>query len=242
MKPKSLSSKFASPCVKCHGWMPAGSHVMWEKGVGAWHAAACPAIPAAPPVIIMVPVGAEVAKLEVAIGAASEALKVAWAEQRAANEKYVEAVKVLGGCFACNGQGWVWHWDCEYPCSHEGLPEALYGRSPAAIIEAVPAVKALWEAERAAERKARVAEAEKVKLEGKLEALLEPKKGAVVEVVKGRKVKKGVRGKVAVVWQGPYGWSVKLEPEGAEPVWVAKGNVVVVENPVEVAAEMAAAA
>jgi hypothetical protein len=40
---KDMISKFAGTCVDCKGYMPVGTSILWERGMGARHKDACPA-------------------------------------------------------------------------------------------------------------------------------------------------------------------------------------------------------
>lgn len=235
MKPAIMPAKFAGTCVACKGGIEKGATIAYEKGVGAKHHPACPAVPAPPPVWVPVPVAPKVAALGVEAAAAAMAAK---GEATAAAWKALAAViEPIGYCASCKGSGYVWHWDCEYPCGtgHLGLEAAV--AEAGAIGEALHAAwseaKAAWEAASAHHRA----------LEAEAAALLAVEKFKVVRVVKGRKVPKGTVGEV--IWTGSSNWGprIGLKTSAGEVHWTVPGNVEViavkervVEAPVPLAA------
>ena len=102
-----------------------------------------------------------------------------------------------------------------------------------AKIDASPEIAEMWQAYCEADatyrrEQAEIARREREVLEAQWEAAT-PRKGKVVEVVRGRKVAKGTKGTVIWYGEGNWGWRVGFIPTGeTEPVWTAASNVEVI--------------
>ena len=233
---KCFPSKYESLCKVCKGWVAVGEMIHWEPGVKGVSHAVCPAVPAAPPAVKEVPIAEEVAALRMELSAASgENLEAAVAAE-AAKVAWVKAAEAAGACFSCNGSGSVWHFDCDYPCSHENAPPSLAAhgsRNPYEVAK-VPEVAPLYEAHEAASKVWHEASELVKSLERKLEELEAPRKGSVCVAFKGRKVKVGSKVKVVWVGEGNWGPQAKVLLEGgAAPVYVALGNLKVISHEVK---------
>lgn len=122
---------------------------------------------------------------------------------------------------------WVMVWNPETLTVETG-PPCAYGTAvdaPAWVVAFYTIAKAI-ERDQAAARKAAAEAARRAENEAR-----RPGRGKLVEVVRGRKVQKGLV--ATVFWYGEtrWGWSVGLELASGERVFTSAGNVEVVEGP-----------
>lgn len=219
MTMKKMSSRFAGNCAICKGFFPAGEDIYFNTETRKASHCVCPAVPAAPPpapVKVLEPVAPQIDALVAQQEAVGEALTVAVAEVQTLTAAWKSEAEAKGGCFACQGSGWIRHYSSDYRCSKTGCVNPHTFKN---------------EALATAQKKQNAINRKYAELGIKIADLKTPQRGDVVVVARGRKVAKGTRGIAKWIGDGDFGTRVGIAVEG-EPklVYTALGNVDVVEK------------
>lgn len=234
MAVKTMFARYAGKCSGCSGMFAAGTEIKYDTAARTAAHAACPEVPlAALPAAPMFGAESVLARYE----AVAEAARSAAAESAAIVTEVYKAARAAfeaaGGCPACEGKGRVeYHFLDGYggtdPCSKCGSTGGTAGvfeiSKWAAAAGCAGALAKSSELKKAADAGSSKAT--------RLRELLGVERGAVVEVVSGRKVPLGTKG--IVIWIGSgenprWGLRVGVKKADGEVVWTARSNVEVAE-------------
>lgn len=230
-----MLSRYRGKCSKCAGGFPVDTEIFYDRDAKTAAHATCPAVNLAIVRKSVEPLYDELALVDAELELLGKALTELEDETSnlAAFDFYTR-----GGCPKCDGTGHVLTWstmdgDCYDEFSRCGcLPEALvklgrgykpgkYGGNKdvftdypyAAVARAILTEKMTPLNEKRAE----------------LSEVLTVKRGAVVEVVRGRKVPKGTKGVVIWIGDGRFGTRVGVKDDAETVHWTALSNVAVSE-------------